>query len=121
MELEIQKYLMSKFSSLSFTFFDGIEEVSYPYGRFGYTHTKEFPNKSTDGQEITVQIDLFSDYNGQAEIKQMINEVRSVVKKSFFIKDTTIHQLGINIQVLEESSDNKHLYHGVVELTLGHY
>ena len=121
MELEIQKYLMSKFSGLSFNFFDGTECAEFPYGRFGYTQVIEVPNKSNYGQEMLLQIDLFSDYNGQAEIKRMIAEVRSLIRASFSAQETIIHQVAISTQILEEKLDDKHIYHGVVELTLAHY
>lgn len=121
MELEIQKYLMSKFSGLSFNFFDGTECTEFPYGRFGYTQVIEVPNKSNYGQEMLLQIDLFSDYNGQSEIKRMIAEVRSLIRASFSAQETIIHQVAISTQILEEKLDDKHIYHGVVELTLAHY
>lgn len=121
MDLKIQKHLMSKFRSLPFNFFDGYEETEMPYGRFGYTHVLDTQNKSNDSQSITIQIDLFSAYNGQKEIKEMIQKIKELTKDSFIIENTTIHRNALSTQILEEIDDEQRIYHGVVELTLVYY
>ena len=72
MNLLLQKELNSLFNSLKFPFYDGIQDKGFPYGSFGYFTQDRNNTKTTKGNEIFMQLDLFSDYNGQKEIKEMI-------------------------------------------------
>ena len=76
MDLQLQKALYELFkSNLKFPFYDGLRDEVYPYGAFSYTEDRPLNTKTSKGNEIFIQVDLFSAYNGQKEVKEMANSV----------------------------------------------
>jgi hypothetical protein len=117
MNLLLQKELNSLFNSLKFPFYDGIQDKGFPYGSFGYFTQDRNNTKTTKGNEIFMQLDLFSDYNGQKEIKEMINSVTELLEIPLVVNQKTCHLDSLNSRVQLED----HIYHGIIEVTFKFY
>ena len=64
-----------------------------------------------------MQLDLFSDYNGQKEIKEMINSVTELLEIPLVVNQKTCHLDSLNSRVQLED----HIYHGIIEVTFKFY
>ncbi len=117
MNLEIQKKLYELFSVLSFPFVDGVQDVPFPYGSFGYSTNTRLNTKTSVGNAVFIQLDLFSNYNGQLQVKNMEQEVLDVLSKPIVIDGRDVFLADWSFQILREPD----VYHGVLEITLNIY
>lgn len=117
MNLLLQKELNSLFSSLEFPFYDGIRDEGFPYGTFGYCQQSSNNTKTSKGNEILFQLDVFSDYNGQKEVKEMANSVMKLLETPIIINEKTCHLDNVNLRIQQEDA----IYHGIIEVTFKIY
>ena len=95
MDLELQKALYELFkSNLKFPFYDGL------------------------GNEIFIQIDLFSAYNGQKEVKEMANSVINLFSDVVLVRSGQVAYLTEWFKRIQREDD---IYHGILELTFEIY
>ena len=119
MDLELQKALYELFkSNLKFPFYDGLRDESYPYGVFSYTEDRPLNTKTSKGNEIFIQVDLFSAYNGQKEVKEMANSVINLFSDVIPVGNGEVANLTDWFKRIQREDD---IYHGILELTFEIY
>ena len=119
MDLELQKALYELFkSNLKFPFYDGLSNEGYPYGAFGYTQDTFLNTKTSQGNRLFYQIDLFSDYNGQKEVKEMANSVINLFSDVVLVRSGQVAYLTEWFKRIQREDD---IYHGILELTFEIY
>ena len=119
MDLELQKALYELFkSNLKFPFYDGLRDEVYPYGAFSYTEDRPLDTKTSKGNEIFIQVDLFSAYNGQKEGKEMANSVINLFSDVVLVRSGQIAYLTEWFKRIQREDD---IYHGILELTFEIY
>lgn len=119
MDLELQKALYELFkSNLKFPFYDGLRDESYPYGVFSYTEVRPLNTKTSKGNEIFIQVDLFSAYNGQKEVKEMANSVINLFSDVVLVRSGQVAYLTEWFKGIQREDD---IYHGILELTFEIY
>ena len=112
MDLQLQKALFDLFQShLKFPFYDGLRDEGYPYGAFSYTEDNALNTKTTRGNKTFYQIDLFSDYNGTSEVKQMTNEVVLLLERPFNLGENKCALDSWNMRIQRED----HIQHAILE------
>lgn len=120
MDLTIQGELNKKFRELSFPFVDGVQDVPFPYGAFGYSTNTHLNTKTSRGNTVYFQLDLYSKYNGQMEVKMMEHEVLEALALPFTLEDDRQAFLyDWNFQTIYEKENG--VYHGVLEINLNIY
>ena len=117
MDLELQKTLFKLFEALEFPFYEGVRDVSFPYGTLTYTTVDRLNTKTSKGIEVMYQLNLFSDYNGTLEVKKMTNDVILMLETPFQIgeKVCTLDEWSLRIQ------REDHVYHGILEVVFKLY
>ena len=119
MDLELQKALYELFkSNLKFPFYDGLRDEAYPYGVFSYTEDRPLNTKTSKGNEIFIQVDLFSTYNGQKEVKEMANSVINLFSDVIPVGNGEVANLTDWFKRIQREDD---IYHGTLELTFEIY
>ena len=119
MDLELQKALYELFkSNLKFPFYDGLRHERYPYGVFSYTEDRPLNTKTSRGNEIFIQVDLFSAYNGQKEVKEMANSVINIFSDVVPVGNGKVANLTDWFKRIQRED---HIYHGILELTFEIY
>ena len=119
MDLQLQKALFDLFQShLKFPFYDGLRDEGYPYGAFSYTEDNALNTKTTRGNKIFYQIDLFSDYNGQKEVKEMAQEVMTLLNGDIDLENGRVAYVSEYIKRIQREDA---IYHGIMELTFEIY
>lgn len=119
MDLELQKALYELFkSNLKFPFYDGLRDEVYPYGAFSYTEDRPLNTKTSKGNEIFIQVDLFSAYNGQKEVKEMANSVINLFSDVIPVGNGEVANLTDWFKRIQREDD---IYHGTLELTFEIY
>ena len=121
MELLLQKELLKSYSRLSFDFFDGKTDIECPYGTFGYCRSIDNDTKTTHGQVIFLQLDLFSQYNGLKEIQSMIKELKEMTPQFFIIEGIVVDLTDMTVSIQKELDEERLTYHGIIELTFTYY
>ena len=119
MDSELQKALHELFkSNLKITVDDGLRDEGYPYGAFSYTEDRPLDTKTSKGNEIFIQIDLFSAYNGQKEVKEMANSVINLFSDVIPVGNGEVANLTDWFKRIQREDD---IYHGILELTFEIY
>ena len=119
MDLQMQKILFNLFQShLKFPFYDGLSNEGYPYGAFGYTQDTFLNTKTSQGNRLFYQIDLFSDYNGQKEVKEMSQSVIDLFSDVIKLDNGKIAILSDYSKMIQLGDE---VYHGILELTFEIY
>lgn len=73
---ELQKAIFNRLSTISCPVYDAVPQgASFPYVTLGEDTAIDWSSKTTDGQETTVTLHVWSRYNGMAEAKQIGGEV----------------------------------------------
>lgn len=126
--LAIQGELYKILFSTGYNVYDDVpDDAPYPFISIGYNQLLDDGTKTNDGYEIMQYIDIYSDYNGQKEIKEISQKVLQYIKNS----DIKIENLYIDIKlksldIIKESyksqsvegSTNGTLYHSVLILRI---
>lgn len=119
MDLQLQKTLFNLFQSqLKFPFYDGLSNVGYPYGAFSYTEDISLYTKTSNGNKLIYQIDLFSDYNGQKEVKEMADQVITLFGDVIKLESGKVANLTDYSKRIQREDD---VHHGILELTFEIY
>ena len=111
MDLELQKTLFKLFEALEFPFYEGVFDVPFPYGTLTYTTVDRLNTKTSKGIEVMYQLNLFSDYNGTSEVKQMTNEVVLLLEKPFNVGEKKCALDSWNMRIQRED----HIQHAILE------
>lgn len=114
--LTIQSELYKQLSTLNIPVYDYIPINSkMPYIKIGHMNMKDYSTKTQDGIQVNQYIDIFSNYKGQKELKEIMHQVISKMQQ--FSKES--HDLDIslyNSETLEEKDDGTKgsIFHGVL-------
>ena len=120
--LQVQLELYNKLSSLDYPIYDYVPDDSkMPYIKLGYMNLKDYSCKTADGIEITQYIDIFSNYKGQKQTREIMLKVMGVMdqlKRSH----TNLNISLKNTEILEEKDKEQSvsgtpknvIYHGVL-------
>lgn len=97
--LDIQKLIYDKLAALGYTVYDYvIEDASFPYIRLGVTDSSKNNTKTTKGKKIKQYIDVFSNYKGSKEVKEITDKIVNILDGlsvdgyNFTLEHTTIIQ-----------------------------
>lgn len=73
---ELQKAIFGRLSTISCPVYDAVPQGTiFPYCSLGEDTAIDWSSKTTDGQETTVTLHVWSRYNGYVEAKQIGGEV----------------------------------------------
>lgn len=120
--LQIQSELYNKLSSLEYPVYDYVSDDSrMPYIRLGYMNLKEYSCKTAEGIELIQYIDIFSNYKGQKQTREIMNQIMDIMnqfKKTY----QDLHISLKNTEILEEKDKDqsiagtpkRSIYHGVL-------
>jgi hypothetical protein len=73
---ELQKAIFGRLATISCPVHDAVpQSSSFPYVTIGEDTATDWSSKTTNGQETTVTLHVWSRYNGYAEAKQIGGEV----------------------------------------------
>ena len=74
--LDIQKLIYEKLTTLGYTVYDYVvEDAVFPYVRIGPTDSSNNNTKTTRGKKIKQYIDVFSNYKGTKEVKEITSDI----------------------------------------------
>lgn len=74
--LDIQKLIYEKLTTLGYTVYDYVvEDAAFPYVRIGPTDSSNNNTKTTRGKKIKQYIDVFSNYKGTKEVKEITSDI----------------------------------------------
>lgn len=120
--LEIQSYLYKILSSLNYPVYDYIPtDTKMPYIKLGYMNMKEYSCKTAEGIEISQYIDIFSDYKGQKQTREIMNKI--IEKINQFKESNQEIKISLkNTEILEEKDKEQSIngtpkgsiFHGVL-------
>lgn len=126
--LSIQGELYKILSSTGYNVFDDVpDDTTYPFISIGYSQTLDDSTKTNDGYEILQYIDIYSNYRGQKEIKEISQKVLQTIENS----DIEIDDLFIDVKLrgmeiikedyknqIIEGSTKGSLYHSILILKI---
>lgn len=118
MDLELQKTLFSLFGSLEFPFYEGIRNEQYPYAAISYSTLQRLNTKTSKGYKLYYQIDLFSKYNGTKEVKEMANQVITLLEEPFLFGEK---QCKLNDSWNFRTQVEDDVRHGILEIEFDIY
>lgn len=120
--LEVQSELYKILSSLDYPVYDYIPDNSkMPYIKLGYMNLKDYSCKTAEGVEITQYIDIFSDYKGQKQTREIMLQIIDIMNQ--FKESHQDLQISLrNTEILEEKNKEQStngtpkgsIYHGVI-------
>lgn len=94
--LEIQKEIYNKLSALNYKVYDYVpKDAPMPHVRLGHMSLSDYSDKTHKGESILQYIDIFSDYKGQAQTK----EIAAKVNKTLLETPLKIDGLDIDIKL----------------------
>lgn len=74
--LDIQKIIYESITNLGYTVYDYVkEDAKFPYVRISSALDKPNKTKTSKGNSIKQYIDVFSDYKGFKEVKEITNHI----------------------------------------------
>lgn len=100
----MQKKIYEVLASTKYKVFDSInKDVAYPFIRIGITNVVNIKNKSNNSYKVQQYIHIFSDYNGQKEIKEISQEVIDILLNANLDFENTQVITNLNtLQMLED-------------------
>ena len=114
--LTIQSELYKQLSTLNIPVYDYIPtDAKMPYIKLGYMNMKDYSTKTNEGIQVNQYIDIFSDYKGQKETREIMHQIMDKMQQ-FNINNHDIKSTLINTEVLEEKNEGSlgPIFHGVL-------
>ena len=120
--ITIQKELFKQLTTLNYPVYDYIPtDAKMPYIKLGYMNMRDYSTKTNEGIQVNQYIDIFSDYKGQKETREIMHQIMDKMQQ--FDKEN--HDLDIsliNTEILEEkdkeqsvnSTPKGSIFHGVL-------
>lgn len=119
--LEIQKIIYNKLKELNYDVYDYVPtDAKMPHIRLSHTSSKPNKTKTSRGYKAKQYIDVFSDYKGSKEVKEIMEEIinkldDSVINDFFFSLDYSDVIREDYKELLPKDMQNKGIiYHGVI-------
>lgn len=113
--LTIQSELYKQLSTLNYPVYDYIPtDAEMPYIKLGYMNMQDYSCKTNDGIQVMQYIDIFSNYKGQKETKEIMHQVMDKMQQ--FHRTNEIDISLYNSEVLEErdTGTKGSIFHGVL-------
>lgn len=120
--LTIQSELYKQLSSLNIPVYDSVPiNAQMPYIKLGYMNMNEYSTKTQEGIQVTQYIDIFSNYKGQKETREIMHQI--IQKMQQFDKENNDLYISLsNTEILEEQDKEQSvnntpkgsIYHGVL-------
>lgn len=103
----LQKKIYEVLASTKYKVFDSInKDVAYPFIRIGITNVVNIKNKSNNSYKVQQYIHIFSDYNGQKEIKEISQEIIDILLNANLSFENTQAITNLNtLQILEDKEN----------------
>lgn len=120
--LQVQSELYKRLSTLDYPIYDYIPDDSkMPYIKLGYMNLKDYSCKTTEGVKITQYIDIFSNYKGQKQTREIMLQIMDIMNQ-FKGSHQDLHVSLKNTEILEEKDKEQSIngtpkgsiYHGVL-------
>ncbi|MDT8900398.1 DUF3168 domain-containing protein [Anaeroselena agilis] len=93
------------------------ENAVLPYITIGAFTCKRLPDKTSDIWESSLQIHIWSDYNGKAEINAVANDIATVVS-SASIEAPGFFVISQDVDFFEAFAEEEFGYHGVLTVVI---
>lgn len=113
--ITIQKELYKQLSTLNYPVYDYIPtDAKMPYIKLGYMNMSNYSCKTKDGIQVNQYIDIFSDYKGQKETKEIMHQIMDKMQQVNSSHDFNISLH--NSEILEERDNGTKgpVFHGVL-------
>lgn len=120
--LTIQSELYKQLSTLNIPVYDYIPtDAKMPYIKLGYMNMKDYSVKTAAGIQVNQYIDIFSDYKGQKETREIMHQIMDKMQQ--FDKENNDLYISLsNTEILEEQDKEQsvnntpkgNIYHGVL-------
>lgn len=120
--LTIQSELYKQLSTLNIPVYDYIPtDAKMPYIKLGYMNMKDYSTKTNEGIQVNQYIDIFSDYKGQKETREIMHQIMDKMQQ--FDKESLDLDISlVNTEILEEkdkeqsinSTPKGSIFHGVL-------
>lgn len=90
------------------------ENAVAPYISFGLFTAKEAGTKVNDISDVTLNIDIWSDYSGKKEVNEIANDVIEVLNTGAFTLDDDFKFISGQVDFFESFAEDDAGYHGVI-------
>lgn len=94
------------------------EEAVVPYATFGDFSCNDSGTKSDDITEITINVNIYSDYAGRKELNTIANAILDQVYGSQLTLDDGFSVVDCNASFYEAFTEDMEGYNGVITLTM---
>lgn len=117
---EIKKQIYDTLSStLGYNVSDNAsEKKKYPYVRVILSNTTRDKFKNAFQYKIKYQIDIFSDYDGEAEILQMENEIFEALAPALYKNENVTYVRENSFRIIDDKSTGVVRKHGIIQYTI---
>ena len=96
---------------------DVFEDAEAPYITFGLFTCKEAGTKVNDITDVTLNIDIWSEYHGKKEVNQIANDIITLLcATNFDLSADGFHHMGTTIDYFEAFPEDNYGYHGVITM-----
>lgn len=94
------------------------EDAPLPYITLGAFTCKDNGSKAVDVTDVSLQIHVWSEYNGKAEVNEIANDVITVLSTvKIDLSADNFNMIGQDIDFFEAFPEEEYGYHGVITLT----
>lgn len=100
----IQTKIYELLSTLNYPVYDAVpKDTKCPYVEIGYCDADDDSCKTNNGLDVLQYIDIYSDYKGQKEAKQIAQEVNDLMQnKTFNIDNATVFVYLKKMRIVKE-------------------
>lgn len=120
--LTIQSELYKQLSTLNIPVYDYIPiDAKMPYIKLGYMNMRDYSVKTAEGIQVNQYIDIFSNYKGQKETREIMHQVMDKMQQ-FNINNHDLDISLVNTEILEEKDKEQSsngtpkssIFHGIL-------
>ena len=94
------------------------EKKKYPYVRIILSNTTRDKFKNVFQYKVKYQIDIFSDYDGEAEILQMENEIFEALIPALYENENVTYVRENSFRIIDDKSTGVVRKHGIIQYTI---
>lgn len=119
--LAVQGELYKVLSSTGYNVFDTVpDETEYPFISIGYSQLLDSGTKTNIGYEIMQNIDIFSNYTGQKEIKEISQKVIQTINDNDIKINNLYLDIKLNNMVIQKEDDKSQSVEGSTKGSIYH-
>lgn len=114
--VELQEKLYALLSTLSYPVHDDVpKNAKCPYIKIGTDYGGDNSTKTSFAYKDYQYIDIFSNYNGKKEVREIMKQVNSLLQnKELMFNDMQIYLYLNSSKILEQTDVEGKYYHGIL-------